>query len=622
MPRSEGERPRPPLRPTKVNPPPADGRPARGGPRPGKPGWRDGPPPPQSARGPRPFGPRTGGPKSKSFARPSIAAARGDTRLPPSVKIIHEDEHLIVADKPPGLLSAGMPGEDVPSLFEMLKRHVRARSKGPRPRPKPGESRRLGQGVFVIHRLDREASGLLVFSKNETAFVALKEAFKQRKPHRLYLALVDGVMGEVGFQTTIQSHLVERGDGRVESIGHAAFRGPHGAKPRPGSQDESAKLAITHVRVVAVGNGCSLLQVRLETGRKHQIRVHLADRGHPVVGDERYGAKTNPIDRLGLHALELGFTHPGTGQTVRYRSAIPAAFYRAVGAKPPLNAEDEPTPEGQRAADTTYTLAGEDTSWQHVAGWYDQLHAEKRSDHYDRTIIPGTVRLVSPQPGERVLDVACGQGVVTRALAAAMTDAGGGRIIGVDAAAALVAAAKAHAPEGERPAAVEYHVADARALRTLPLEPADFDAAACVMALTNIDPLEPVLRAVADLLKPGGRFIAVLSHPAFRIPKQTAWGWDQKAQKQFRRVDAYLSPGQTSIQMNPGEAASGAAPVTTWTFHRPLSAYVNALASVGLRLDRLEEWAGQRVSEPGPRAEEENRIRREIPLFVALRAIK
>jgi len=619
--------------------------------------------------GPPPTGPRYApkGPRSseaprftsnsKPFVRPSRAAARGDTRLPPSVRTIHEDDDLILVDKPADLLTAGMPGEDLPSLFEMLKRQIRSR--GPRRRPTPGESRRAGQGVYIIHRLDREASGILVFAKNEHAFVALKDAFKERKPHRLYLAVVEGNFGQVGSQTTIQSNLIERHDGTVESLPPEAFRGAHGAKPRqrpgPDNVDEQpAKLAVTHVRVVAVGNGLSLLQVRLETGRKHQIRVHLSERGHPIVGDRRYRATVNPLSRLGLHALELGFVHPTTNQTVRYRTQAPAPFYRAVGATPPPLSEEpesDTPPPASPSAHSTHTphlaaaplaaanapraprppdstppgstqpgeIPPDDTSWDHVANWYDQLLTERRSDHYDQVIIPGTVRLIAPTPHDRILDLACGQGVVTRALAAA---AKGAELLGLDSAEALIDAARAHAAADPNSAGADFRVADVRALRTYPLQPASFDGVSCVMSLSNFDPLEPVLADVAHLLKPGGRFVAVISHPGFRIPGQTAWGWDAQARRQYRRIDSYLSPTKHAIEMNPGQAASGAPSVKTWTFHRPLSAYINALAAAGLRVDRLEEWSGQRVSQPGPRADEENRARREIPLFVAIRAVK
>ncbi len=162
---------------------------------------------------------------------------------------------------------------------------------------------------------------------------------------------------------------------------------------------------------------------------------------------------------------------------------------------------------------------------------------------------------------------------------------------------------------------------DARELASLKVE-GNFDQATCVMALSNIEPLEPVLAGVASLLKPGGAFTFVISHPAFRAPGQTEWGWDNAKAKQYRRVDGYLSPGQHAIEMHPGKAARGAAPTNTWTFHRPLQTYVRVLSATGFAIEQLEEWAGQRESTSGPRAAEENRARREIPLFLCVRAIR
>jgi hypothetical protein len=164
-----------------------------------------------------------------------------------------------------------------------------------------------------------------------------------------------------------------------------------------------------------------------------------------------------------------------------------------------------------------------------------------------------------------------------------------------------------------------------------------------------------VLEGAAQLLRPGGRFVAVVLHPAFRAPGQTSWQWEEPQAaparvrrdptrasrastrppardqakgarpsqvRQYRRVDAYLSEASRAIVMNPGAASSGAAPVTTTTYHRPIGAYVAALATAGFVVDALEEWPSERTSQPGARADEENRARREIPLFLALRAIR
>jgi len=574
----------PPLRPKKVPVPRAGGAPVRD----------RRPAPPRGARGKRP-------------ASPGRAA-----RLPAGVSILYEDDDLLVALKPPGLITASPTPVREPTLLDILKDYARRTSpRAPRPRDDSGRQRpRFG----VIHRLDREASGLLVFTRSDRAFFALKEEFRAKRVHRHYIALVEGVVGEPDSTGTIQSFLKELPSGRVVSISPEEYRGAPfapGRRPRTGRDDDdgpagAARLAVTHYRVLAVAGDLSLLQVRLETGRKHQIRVHLADRGHPIAGDRRYGAKSDPLRRLALHAAELGFTHPATGKSLRFSSPAPDSFYRAVGLPPPKPAAPPPSP----APPPPPRGAAPETSWDQVAQWYDELLEKGLSDHYENVILPGALRLLAPYEGQKVLDVACGQGILSRRLAAA-----GAHVTGVEASASLVEAAQRHsAPDHPH---IRYLVGDARSLAPLQLD-RDFDAAACIMALANIDPIEPVFRGVADHLRPGGAFVAVITHPAFRAPRQTSWGWDHREKRQYRRVDGYLSPGQFRIAMHPGKDPS----ITTWTFHRPIQAYVAALAAAGLLVEALEEWPAQRTSTSGPRAEEENRARREIPLFLALRAIK
>lgn len=532
--------------------------------------------------------------------------------LPPGLAIVYEDRDLIVVDKPPGLLTVAAPGaKKRHSVFDTLK--ALARSRG-------GRDAR----VYVIHRLDQEASGLLVFAKSERAYTFLKEDFRAKRVHRLYHAVVEGVLlpdspGEaVG---TVQSLIRELADGSVESL-------PATSSPGVSFGDQGTdipRLAITHYRVLARGDVRSLAQVRLETGRKHQIRVHMASLGHPITGDPRYGKAGGPLGRMGLHAAELGFRHPMSGETVKFASPSPASFWTAVGKPAPADRE-------ARVVVAPTTLKSRETpregSWDHVAGWYDALLEDRGSDLYQTVILPGSLGLLEAKSDERVLDVACGQGILCRALAEL-----GAKVTGVDAAPQLIEAAKA------RGGGIDYAVGDARDLEPLALR--EYDAVACIMALMNIDPLEPAIRGCANALRPGGRFVAVMLHPAFRSPGQTRWGWDEgdalasrpfrrddrrparreHVGRQFRRVDGYLSPGMREIVMNPGEVASGAERVVTLTYHRPLQTYVRHLREAGLLIDAIEEWPSTRTSR-GPRAEEENRARREIPMFLAIRAVR
>jgi RluA family pseudouridine synthase len=555
-------------------------------------------------------------------------AARSDERAsePPfPLEVVYEDDQIVVVDKPAGLLSSplsdGRDSRDQPAnVFDLLKRRYPGRGRG----------RERQRGVWIIHRLDAYASGLMVFAKTEPAFEWLKAELRARRIRRVYQALVEGVIepgvGGVA-QGTVRSVLKEESPGRMRRV----------------REDDEGQVAITHWRLIASGKGRSLVECRLETGRKNQIRMHMRQLGHPIVGDVKYGrADPEHAERSGhrlcLHAAELSLAHPTTGEMLHLRSPTPRLFERLLGRKippaPSMTAEetgpatdlpDEPAraAKARAAAHAKHPSGQTRDSWEHVAEWYDRLIDERGSDHHERVILPGTVRLLEPRAGERVLDVACGQGVLCRRLSAL-----GCTVLGVDASETLIERARSAGTPG-----CEYRVHDARDLAGL--NAGAFDAATCVMALMNIDPIEPVMRGIAASLRPGGRFVAVILHPAFRAPGQTSWGWDEqsppertgksgrrRAVRQFRRVDAYLSPVSRRIVMNPGETAAGGRPIVTWTYHRPIQAYVQAMARAGLVIDAVEEWASVRVSRPGPRSAEENRARREIPLFLALRAFR
>jgi ubiquinone/menaquinone biosynthesis C-methylase UbiE len=163
------------------------------------------------------------------------------------------------------------------------------------------------------------------------------------------------------------------------------------------------------------------------------------------------------------------------------------------------------------------------TDWGGVAEWYDRLVGDEGSEYHREVVLPGVLRLLSLPTGSSVVDVACGQGVLARQL-----HERGLHVTGIDAAAELIRAARERGP-----AEVKYHVADARDLSLLP--DAAFDAAACVLAIQNIHPIQPVFEHVARVLKDRGRFVLVMMHPAFRGPKETSWGWDEQG-VQYRRV--------------------------------------------------------------------------------------
>ena len=214
--------------------------------------------------------------------------------LPPGVAVLHEDDAVIVLLKPHGLLTVATERERENTLQAGLNRYLAG---GGRER------------IHVVHRLDRETSGVLLFAKTFPAREALKEQFAAHSTERLYIAVVEGTMEPA--EGTIRSHLLEGRDLRMRSVA---------------ASTAEAKLAITHYRTIEVKAPYSMLEVTLETGRKNQIRAHLSEAGHPVAGDQFYGAATNPLGRLGLHAKLLGFTHPTTGKRLTFTAPIPHAF--------------------------------------------------------------------------------------------------------------------------------------------------------------------------------------------------------------------------------------------------------------------------------------------------------
>lgn len=247
------------------------------------------------------------------------------------------------------------------------------------------------------------------------------------------------------------------------------------------------------------------------------------------------------------------------------------------------------------------------TSWEPVAEWYDELLSG--ADTYQaKVILPNLLRLLPPK-GKRIIDIACGQGFFSHAYAAA-----GATVLGVDISPELVKRARERATKGAR-----FEVAPASDLTVAPN--GSCDGALIVLALQNIKELPETLREVSRVLAPGGSLVIVLNHPCFRIPKASAWGYDEAAKVQYRRVERYGIPFSVNIDMTPG-ARTRDAKVHTVSFHRPLQEYVKTLAGAGFVITGLEEWISHRRSEPGPRAKIEDAARKEFPLFLTIVARK
>lgn len=245
------------------------------------------------------------------------------------------------------------------------------------------------------------------------------------------------------------------------------------------------------------------------------------------------------------------------------------------------------------------------TSWDPLAYWYNGWVGEGGSEHHREVAVPATIRLLDLQAGERVLDVGAGQGVLAPTVARA-----GAAYVGIDASPRLLdMARKLHGGAGR------YVLGDARKLSSIDGLKADsFDAVVFLLSIQDMDPLEPVLHSAAWALKPGGRIVVMMTHPAFRMPRQSGWGWDEGRKLVYRRVDRYLTPLPIPMKSLPGRDA------TTRSFHRPLSEYVNGLADCGLLLDRMDEIPAHKLSTQGANARAVDLARREIPLFLGLRA--
>jgi len=249
------------------------------------------------------------------------------------------------------------------------------------------------------------------------------------------------------------------------------------------------------------------------------------------------------------------------------------------------------------------------TSWGKVAGWYSDLLEKEEGTYQKDLILPNLVRLMDIKKGEMVLDLACGQGFFSRELFKL-----GAKVTGADISKELIGLAGKI--DKEEDIKIEYKVSPADDLGFM--KEKSMDKIVIVLAIQNIENVSGVFKECQRVLKPGGKLFLVLNHPAFRIPKQSSWQWDEKTNDQYRRIDQYLSESKIDIQMHPGDKPEE----KTISFHRPLQYYFKLLGKNGFAVDRLEEWNSNKKSQPGPRAKAEDKIRKEIPIFMFLEAIK
>lgn len=205
--------------------------------------------------------------------------------------VLYEDQDLIVIDKPAGIATSSVDGSA--NIQQNVSAYLRDMSKGK-------------VRTYIVHRLDKEVSGVLIMAKSEEVMDALKDKWDETEKH--YFAFVEGIPEKP--EGTIKSWLVEDGMQKMHSV-----------EERP-----NAKLAITHYKTIKILNTNTLLDIRTETGRKNQIRVHLSDIGCPIIGDRKYGASAEFVRRVRLHACSISFPQPSTGKIVTVESPMPDNF--------------------------------------------------------------------------------------------------------------------------------------------------------------------------------------------------------------------------------------------------------------------------------------------------------
>jgi len=216
------------------------------------------------------------------------------------LKMVYEDNDIIVINKGYGLLSMGTDKVRENTAYGILRQYVKWSD--------PANK------IFIVHRLDRDTSGLMMFARNVEAKETMQHNWNNMVLARTYVCVVEGYLDEP--EGTVRSFLNENSQHEVYSTGQ-----PEGP---------DSKLAVTRYRTLAAGHGRTLVEVSLDTGRKNQIRVHMKELGHPIVGDRRYGATSSPIHRLALHARTLRFVHPVTRREMNFSTPVPMAFRELV----------------------------------------------------------------------------------------------------------------------------------------------------------------------------------------------------------------------------------------------------------------------------------------------------
>jgi ubiquinone/menaquinone biosynthesis C-methylase UbiE len=244
-----------------------------------------------------------------------------------------------------------------------------------------------------------------------------------------------------------------------------------------------------------------------------------------------------------------------------------------------------------------------DTSWNQVASWYDELLTTDTDSYQAQVILPNLLRVLDLKKGEKVFDLACGQGYFANIFARQ-----GASVVGSDLSKRLIEFAQKSSPKE-----ISFYASPAH--KAPFLKDGSIDTVVIVLAIQNIENVADVFAECKRVLKKDGRMVVVLNHPAFRVPQGSDWHFDKDIQ--HRIVGKYLSESKISIDMTPGEK-NPKKKVKTISFHRPLQYYVKLLAKNGLAITRLEEWISHKKSQSGPRQKAEDIARKEIPMFMCI----
>ena len=233
----------------------------------------------------------------------------------PRPKILFENDEFLVIDKPSGLLSIATDKEKTKTAIKVMMEYVQ--DKDPNAR------------LYITHRIDRDTSGVLLFSKREDLRNLLQDRWNELVSKRAYVAIVEGIpkVSKKTIKTWLHQTTTQLMYSRYE-------------------EDDEGQEAITHYETMKTNKTHAMLDVHIDTGRKNQIRVHMKDLGHPIIGDKKYHSESDPLKRLGLHAYALELSHPTNHKKFKFYAQIPKLFYQLMDAPIPVDVEDKPVKKG------------------------------------------------------------------------------------------------------------------------------------------------------------------------------------------------------------------------------------------------------------------------------------